>query len=666
MNIDDILDGLNDNQKEAVNNDGNCAIISIPGSGKTTILARKIIRILREDPNHSVAAVTFSRKSAGELRHRVEAMLGKIHENKLMIKTFNAMGKWQCDRNRIKLKPIIQDWRLKKMVTEYFESIGEETSQQSVEEAIQAIGIIKTSREARTGNLDELPFTKPQIDAFIMYQQRLQSSGNNDFTDQILLPYLGMENGTVKNIPYTHLLVDEFQDSDPLQVDWVIKHSQSGIITTVVGDDDQSIFGFRGASGFNAFQDFIDSAPNVKMITLNTNYRSHSEILGHSEKLIKNNENRIDKNFNANKGGGGVVTAISGNTTYEVIEEIAELIFDTPDDETWCIITRTNEQINDVVAVFDELGIEYQAAGKFNPLDITEVSVYLSMAKNIEKDPGKTVHDLLAYYNIREEHIETYRKDYFDNDFNNLFSSGQSAKNLPESHLSNKRLEQATEFIGRLVDVSRYLKVKHYPPVLGLLKEIIESHPNFKNDKTGQVLTNTHRKLLKYAGSIGAKINSLTMANEKLKSNQNDIMQRIVLMTAHSSKGLEFDNVVVLNAEENKFPQKPRENTSNEAAYYEEERRLFFVSMTRARKKLYLAHALYSISPSIAYSDYTTFRAMDLLKPEHKNGKSEIELSVENRSGDQVLKKYEFFTVTPSRFLTQSGVKPKLMADQSD
>jgi len=280
---------LNPDQKEAATHDGNALIVSIPGSGKTTLLMSKIAHIFDTDPNATICAVTFTKKAAQEMQVRVKEIIGDIPEKKLLIKTFNSIGLWQLRKARVKTKPLINDWEAKKIIGDflrtkpperaYTDYDGKDVTIREIDECFQKIGLMKVSRPCRNGLTAAIneKFTPLDIAVFEKYRQALSRSGRMDFTDQVLMAYNGMLEGTVPLLPYTHLLIDEFQDSDELQVDWAITHANAGVKTTIVGDDDQAIYLFRGASGFEGFTFFKEKVDKSREIILQENYRSHQE-----------------------------------------------------------------------------------------------------------------------------------------------------------------------------------------------------------------------------------------------------------------------------------------------------------------------------------------------------------------------------------------------------
>ncbi len=293
MVLEKILEGLNPAQREVVNLRQHCVAVAVPGGGKTATIAAKAA-VLLADPNVIVGAVTFSKDAAVELRDRILALARADAKKRLLAGTFHSLAYKQLGRRDGGAPDIATDGDRTGLLIQVLSDIGLDWK---VEDAIAAIEAIKTNfGQVQSGSAEEMLYRG--------YQDSLDRNGKIDFQDMLRLAVEGMQNGTIEPYPFTYLLVDEFQDTDPLQYQWIALHAQAGSIVTVVGDDDQSIYGFRSALGFRGMESFIRQF-DAQPVVLGNNYRCHAEILGAADRIIRNNRDRIPKELVAHKARAG-------------------------------------------------------------------------------------------------------------------------------------------------------------------------------------------------------------------------------------------------------------------------------------------------------------------------------------------------------------------------
>jgi superfamily I DNA/RNA helicase len=236
------------------------------------------------DPRAIVGAVTFSKDAAVELRDRIVALAGADARRRLVAGTFHSLAFKQLRDPRGGRRDIASDGDRLGILGRVLAELGLEWK---VDEAVPVIEKIKT----------EFGKTEPgsvEAQLYDAYQDALQRNGKIDFQDMLRLAVQGMESGDIEPYAFTDLLVDEFQDTDPLQYRWVELHARAGARVTVVGDDDQSIYGFRAALGFRGMQEFA-STFDAQRVVLGSNYRCRSEILSAADCVIRNNVDRIAK-----------------------------------------------------------------------------------------------------------------------------------------------------------------------------------------------------------------------------------------------------------------------------------------------------------------------------------------------------------------------------------
>lgn len=643
---------------------GNAAIISIPGSGKTTLLMSKIANLFDSDPNATVCAVTFTAKAADEMRIRIKELIGEVGESRLLIKTFNALGLWQLRQAKIKTPTLIKDWEARKLIKDFMVSQhapDAPPSQKEIDDCFQAVGLIKTSRALRNGWKDALKekFEPIHVQAYFFYEENLRASRRMDFTDQILMAYQGMVDGYIPPLPYKYLLVDEFQDSDELQVDWTVFHALKGIKTTIVGDDDQAIYEFRGASGFEGFSYFLDKVSDAKEIVLNKNYRSHQEILTHSQKLIEKNQDRIYKELVAHKGDGGNIHIINGMDQFDIIINLIELLISDRYEGNWCILTRNNTEITFIAQILQEHGVDYVELSKFNPLEIKEVAMFLSMAKNIDDDKALLAEQIFAYFGVPSEVIKKFRDDFAGGDMATLFNHPETLENLSSKSFGNKNMEKAINHLKSIISLNKYIRIEHYPPALEAIMDTIADSPMYSAKAASNILSVIKKRLISSEGSLRMRVANLIRSyEERMKNSEVDMSEaRVILMTSHNSKGLEFDNVAIPFLNEGDFPF---------GEEIESERRLCFVAMTRAKKRLVLGHQIYRLVPgTLNIIDYMNMKRSKTLNPviigDTRAATSGV-IEVDDEETGKV-KRYSYQPVDPSRFIKEAGLEPKLTVD---
>jgi superfamily I DNA/RNA helicase len=559
-----MLAGLNPRQREVVETRTPCMAVACPGAGKTKTIATKAAVLLQE-PKLIVGAVTFSKDAAVELRERILDLAGDGAKKRLIGGTFHSLAYKQLGNpGQGRKLDIAMDgdrfWMVERVVAE----LGIDLK---VEEAIQAIEKIKNDF-GRTvpGN--------PETILYEAYQAALKRNGKIDFQDMIRLAVEGMEGGTITPYPFSHLLVDEFQDTDLPQYRWVMAHAKAGSIVTVVGDDDQSIYGFRAALGYRGMDDFTDEL-RAKRIVLGTNYRCRSEILGAAERLIKKNEDRIEKVLVADKGSGGTAVVYRFDDEYD--EATAAAVFLKPRleaDQTCAILARTNRHLDAVEGVVRSYGIKYYRASGKSILERPESALFCNLLENIQGSKQAGLDSVLGFGGMSTENLTLLHNEM-----------GPVLKARPKAELVALGIREDAAaayraFMKRLGEWRDLYKRNCHGLVLaGAVEWMLGA---CKNDQASRAIRTTHDVLSRLTGSFSDRINYLRQDNNE------PTPDALVLTTMHSSKGLEWDNVWIIRAEEGVCP--------DEKSSLSEERRLFYVAMTRAREALVITSTKKGIS----------------------------------------------------------------------
>jgi len=577
-----MLDSLNDEQREAVVNiHDNLLVNSIPGSGKTRVLETKTAHIIDQDSAAKIIAVTFTRDSAMELQERIARQVGN-EIKRVHCSTFHAIALNQLKRHDIRPK-IISDGQRYQFIRRALNILG---SDLSFDEAIRAIDYFKS----------DISITIPENtrgDLYNTYNELLARNHSIDFADMMVQATRGMQNGTIKPIACTHLLVDEFQDADPVQLAWIDAHVKNGAIATLVGDDDQSIYAFRHSLGYKGMTNFEKMHP-TKRVIMNINYRCHHEILHRAECLIVHNAHeRIEKSLYADKGAGGHVELKSYPKREDESMAIMRAVEKQPD--TWAVLGRTNQNLDDIEGVLTSFKVPYVRLSGKSLWEKPAVVVLVGLLTSIGKVENIGVDQALSFCGVEEDAIKELQKRT-----HNRLIPGMKADNKIgtkiNAYASGKVINALAGYLdGWYTQLSR--GNRHELVIHGVTDFLKRYAP----EKDEEILDIAAAALCRLKGKLGERIEFVTRKKKK------DDAEGVRLLTLHGSKGLEFDNVWMLACEENTLPHKDRESI-------EEERRLAYVGMTRARNHLILSYTGGKAVPSRFLVE------AGLLKPAAKGG----------------------------------------------
>jgi len=548
-----MLDELNPAQREVVELRRHCVAVACPGAGKTKTIATKAAMLLSE-PNAKVGAVTFGKDAAVELRDRIATLAGGNAKKRLMAGTFHSLAYKQLSSGVEGRRDIATDGDRIGLLTQALSDTGLDWK---VEDAITAIEAIKTNfGQVQAGTTEEVLYRA--------YQDSLERNGKIDFQDMLRLAVEGMQRGTIAPYPLTYLLVDEFQDTDPLQYQWIALHAHAGSIVTVVGDDDQSIYGFRSALGFRGMESFIRQF-DAQPVVLGNNYRCHAEILGAADKIIRNNRDRIPKVLVAHKGPGGDVAFQRFADEYaEAVAAMEHLAPALSQSQSAAILARTNRILDPVEAVCRSHGIKYFRASGKSILSRPEGALMCNLLELVQKTRKAGIDALLSFVGVGTHELRL------------LHNSGKTTggqhqrKDLVELGLSENSADKYRELMKRLAEWRALCDRQFYSLVLEGVHEWMMQHVGA--DQARRAITTTYDVLSRLNGPFSDRLEFLRRDNNK------PAPDALVLTTMHSSKGLEWDRVWIIRAEETVVP----DEKSTEA----EERRLFYVAVTRARQDL--------------------------------------------------------------------------------
>ena len=618
MDITPIIHGLNEAQRNAVTSESSHQLVLAgAGSGKTRVLIHRmawIIDVLQSSPG-SILMVTFTNKAAKELQHRVESML-TMKPNGLWVGTFHSIG-----HRLLRLH-----WQ-EAGLPQNFQIIDSDDQLRLVKKVIRELNLddkrwvpkgaqwfINGQKEAgiRPDFVEVSDyFSQTHRDIYAVYQQHCERSGLVDFAEILLRSHELWLNQPEVLLHYRqrfqHILVDEFQDTNSLQYAWirVLAGEQSSVM--VVGDDDQSIYGWRGAKIENIFN-FQEDFVNTEVTRLEQNYRSTETILSAANAVISKNQQRLGKDLWTDLGKGEVIDLYNGSNEYDESDFIVNYLQrwkETITDENQprkfediAILYRSNAQSRVLEEALIRSNIAYRIYGGqrfYERLEIRNALAYLRLIETPEDDSAIERILNVPPRSIGLRTVEKLREVARDHNFtlwqainkavdNNLFSGKtlqallsfqqlvNSLQSAQQDLLLHELLEQMLEQTG-LLNYHAQEKGERGEARVENLKELISACQVFKTDtQDGTVLAAFLAEASLDAGDRQAA----------------DYQDAVQMMTLHSAKGLEFPLVVITGMENNLFPHALSEQEGN----LEEERRLCYVGITRAKENLLLTHAM--------------------------------------------------------------------------
>jgi superfamily I DNA/RNA helicase len=551
-----MLAELNPQQREVVELRRHCLAVACPGAGKTKTIAAKAASLM-PDPRAIVGAVTFSHEAAVQLRGRILSLAGGDGRKKLVAGTFHSLAYKQVRGRRGAPRDIASDGDRTGMLARVIDELGLEWT---VKEALPVIEKIKTD----FGNTEAGSIEAQLYDA---YQDALARNGKIDFQDMLRLAVQGMENGDIEPYAFTDLLVDEFQDTDPLQYRWVELHAQAGARVTVVGDDDQSIYGFRAALGFRGMQAF-ESTFKAQRVVLGSNYRCRSEILCAADRVIRNNVDRIPKALHADRGAGGIVGVRRFDDEYsDGVAAVEALQPKLAAGQSCAILARTNRNLDPIEAVCRSHGIKYYRASGHSVLDRPQGALMCNLLEVVQGKKQTGLDAVLAHAGVSTKDLALLHQ-----------AMGSALAQTPKKDLIELGLNEDTAnayraFMKRLGEWQALCARQFYSLALAGVLEWMLTYA--KADAAVRAIQATYDVVSRLNGPFSDRIEFLKRDNNK------PVDGALVLTTMHSAKGLEWDHVWISRAEEGVVP--------DEKSPESEERRLFYVAITRARDTLTIA-----------------------------------------------------------------------------
>lgn len=597
------LEYLNDRQKEAVlYGDGPLLILAGAGSGKTSVLTKRVAYLIKErnvSPKN-IVAITFTNKAAKEMKERIIKEVGKEGYD-IQISTFHSFGLRIIKENYEKLGyeknfTIIDSDDSLTVVKKILKEMGIDSTRFNPKFIKNQISSCKnemvTPEKYKNLVNDELSDITYKV--YKKYQDTLLRNNSLDFDDLLIKPIelFNKYKEVLENYQelFKYVFIDEYQDTNEAQyiLSKMISAKYKNIC--VVGDDAQSIYSWRGAN-FKNILNFEKDYKNAKVILLEQNYRSTKTILNAANSVIKNNINKKDKNLWTDNSLGEKIKYVRTNDEKDeasyVTREIRNLVNNGVSLDDIAVLYRTNAQSRTIEEGFLNSNIPYKIVGAFafySRKEIKDLLAYLKLIYNTKDDVSLMRIINYPKRKIGAKTIENLSMDAVLNG-TSMFDVISSGKELEFKKLILEMKEKSevlslTETIDMVLDKS------------GIKSELESEHTleadiRLENLNEFKSITKTFEEESGIA-SLEDFLNEVSLVSD-VNDQKNDNSPKVTLMTIHAVKGLEYKYVFVIGMEENIFP---HVNSCEEDGGIEEERRLCYVAITRAKEKLYLVNAL--------------------------------------------------------------------------
>lgn len=623
----EILESLNPQQRKAVEaTEGALLVLAGAGSGKTRVITLRMAYLIAEKnvAPHNILAVTFTNKAAGEMRERVQTLLsGQKLQSAPLVTTFHSL----CVRIlRQDIEQLQEGYKTsftiydtddsQKVIKACVKDIGLDEKQLSARVVRNAISTAKNRGEDHEDYASKIEYADEKRAAiarvFKMYEDRLNNSNALDF-DDLLIKTVRLLRGVPEvrekyNNKFKYILVDEYQDTNPLQLALIKYLTEKQQNICVVGDPDQSIYKFREADIRNILE-FEDHYPKAKTIILDQNYRSTQTILDIADSVIKNNTQRKDKKLWTDKKGGEKIFYFQAFDADNEGRFVAAKIYDhlrMNPKEKIAILYRTNAQSRVFEEALRRQRIDYNIVGGFSfyeRAEIKDIIAYLKLALNPFDDIalqrvintptrglGKTSLDEVAFrakdFGVSHwEAIAMITDEAYEHPLNLTPRAKEALKSF------KKVIENLQIRVGEASATDK--------PVTEVVISAIED-TGYANMLRSENTDESAARLENLEELVNAAVDYDKQEAEGLRdfidhaalSSDTDKYDRnaaVTMMTVHAAKGLEFPVVFLVGLEDGIFP---HARSINDPIELEEERRLAYVAITRAEKTLYITHAM--------------------------------------------------------------------------
>jgi len=625
--MQDYLSGLNGPQREAVlHKDGPIMIVAGAGSGKTKVLTTRIAHLMSLGVDaFNILALTFTNKAAAEMKERIEKILGNSEARNLYVGTFHSVFAriLRAEANKIGYPnnfTIYDTDDAKSVVKTIVNELNLDDKQYKPNLVYNRISAAKNALVGPADYINDWALqqedarnNRPMIgQIFDHYAKRCFKNGAMDFDDLLYNMYL-----LLKTVPealskyqrkFKYVLIDEYQDTNPAQYEIIKLLGAMHENVCVVGDDAQSIYSFRGATIENILQ-FQKDYDNVKVVKLEQNYRSTQNILKVANEVISNNKNQIDKKLFTENEEGEKLRLVRTMTDNDEGKYVADTIQEQKlrnhyFNRDFAILYRTNAQSRSYEESLRRMGINYRIYGGISFYQRKEVKDFIAYLRVIVNPNDEEALKRIINYPVRGIGKTSIEKAVLVANENSI-SMWQVLQSAPSFGYKGGTLESIGNFVTMIKMFQSELGKKNAYDLAVIVGKSTNLVKELFNDKTTEGLARyenvqellnsikefTETPMNEEDGEVGEKDLGAYLQQITLLTDADDDKEDsdvVKLMTIHAAKGLEFPVVFVGGLEETLFPNAMAINTREEL---EEERRLFYVAVTRAKQRLWLTFA---------------------------------------------------------------------------
>lgn len=586
---------LTDEQQHVVEcADGFNMVCALPGSGKTHTSISITERIIELSSSYSVVMVTFTKAAAKEMQGRVNYQMGKgspVSKDVVQCSTFHSLilKQWRDYRPGFKLLmgPIQASFVNRALNNVEFEG--------NYEDAMTVIEFYGQMLHPKQDNGS----SSEGWDLYNKYVELVRANKFLDFQMVFRNVILGMREGVLPPLPFTHMICDEFQDTDNVQYAWIKEHAKKGIKVTTVGDDDQSIYGFRGSEGYavmKRFQDEFDAIGHV----LSMCFRCKPEILAAAQKVVEINEDRVPKDMKAFAEPGGEVHIYGSEINDQETQRVLDIL-EEHEGQEFAILARNNRQLDEIEGALKNKGIKYNRENNDNFWELPQVDSFLKILYSIAKPyDTRYINEVLGFLEEDEEEIAKATKlakrsrGFFAIPATNIEMCRPTTKYLHKIFIQLGSDTEDEEMIRKrmdtLINIIADAKGKKDGQGLAVAKAVknilVKFGKGSLHERIDDMVYRLRPKREKDESEMSEEDKDRAVENARIEAENRP---KVTLSTFHGSKGLEWPNVILAGVSDGVMP-------SPKCTSFEEERRLLYVGMTRAENRLYM---LWSRRPSV-------------------------------------------------------------------
>ena len=613
------IDKLNENQLKAVNHlDGPCMVLAGPGSGKTRVITYRIANMVvnKNIKPTSILAISFTKASSIEMKNRALSLSNDFRMNKVTYGTFHSVF--------FRILRYFENYNIESILDEKTKRIGLKNilkglnienadDDETIGQVINEISYVKNELMDKRDFKSEVLSNDEFIKVYNFYEEYKQQMNKIDFDDMLIKTYELLKNNKaaldrVRSV-YRYILVDEFQDINKVQFEALKLIANPSNNIFVVGDEDQSIYGFRGSRP-DFLLEFEEYFSNTKKVLLDINYRSKGEIINIANRLIEKNTNRYEKVIKCGQGNGAKVNYISPEDSEEEAVYIAKDIKNKVQEDyteytDFAVIYRTNIQSRALVDVFMDMRIPFVVKDSivtiYDHWAAQDILAYLRIGvnPNSNKDWIRIINKPFRYISKDNLNLIKDEPDFINSLINKCDLHPKQVKTINDldidiSYVKGLNPKNAISYIRTTLDYDRYIldycanrKIKTNG-LIEILNELESSATNFK----------TIQEYLEHIERVKSEI---------VDNKNNKETDGVIFTTMHSAKGLEFKNVYIIGANEGTIPHEKSYEIDDEEKkndQIEEERRLMYVAITRAEENICISSPINKYGKRVSKSRF--------------------------------------------------------------